>query len=182
MVCICIRRVNRDLSGREVFVRACLPLLPANSECLCIWIEVLTLDFEVSIHLNLDSTSTISVVDRWCGHHTLLRPDNLMLGIYLNPNTPCMPSCVYSGCIHIREIHNSLKYLFLVILLWTHYPRVHGEIEWGENQVVFVLGIDATVFLHVIFEIVGISCCNLELWNYSCWMLSFDGYTSSIEI
>ena len=40
---------------------------------------------------------------------------------------------------------------------------VHSEIEWGENQVVFVLGIDATVFLHVIFEIVGISCCNLEL-------------------
>ena len=159
MVCICIRRVARDLSGREVFVRACLPLLPANSECLCIWIEVLTLDFEVSIHLNLDSTSTISVVDRWCGHHTLLRPDNLMLGIYLNPNTPCMPSCVYSGCIHIREIHNSLKYLFLVILLWTHYPRVHGEIEWGENQVVFVLGTDAIVFLHVIFEI---------LWAYPC--------------
>jgi len=82
-----------------------------------------------------------------------------MLGIYLNPNTPCMPSCVYSGCIHIREIHNSLKYLFLVILLWTHYPRVHGEIEWGENQVVFVLGTDAIVFLHVIFEI---------LWAYPC--------------
>ena len=40
---------------------------------------------------------------------------------------------------------------------------MHGEIEWGENQVVFVLGTDAIVFLHVIFEIVGISCCNLEL-------------------
>ena len=36
---------------------------------------------------------------------------------------------------------------------------VHSEIEWGENQVVFVLGTDAIVFLHVIFEI---------LWAYPC--------------
>ena len=31
-----------------------------------------------------------------------------------------------------------------------------------------------------IWDLVGISLCNLELWNYSCWMLSFNGYTSLI--